>query len=63
MNEFACISELIQSIKDKINSKDITGRFPFNLFDSSIMSQIVERVGTVTLLILFLTVFGCCHLL
>ena len=29
----------MQSRKDKINSKDITGRFLFSLFDSSIMTQ------------------------
>ena len=44
MNEFVSISELTQSIKDKINSKDITGRFLFSLFDSSVMLQIAERV-------------------
>ena len=44
MNEFVSISELIQSRKDKINSKDITERFLFSLFDSSIMAQIAERV-------------------
>ena len=44
MNEFVSISELTQSRKDKINSKDITGRFLFSLFDSSVMLQIAERV-------------------
>ena len=44
MNEFVSISELMQIRKDKINSKDITERFLFSLFDSSIMTQIVERV-------------------
>ena len=44
MNEFVSISELMQSRKDKINSKDITERFLFNLFESSIMTQILERV-------------------
>ena len=39
MNEFASISELMQSRKDKINSKDITEKKLFNLFDSSIMTQ------------------------
>ena len=34
----------MQIRKDKINSKDITERFLFSLFDSSIMTQIVERV-------------------
>ena len=38
------MSEPMQSRKDKINSKDITEIFLFSLFDSSIMSQIVERV-------------------
>ena len=49
MNEFVSIHELMQSRKDKINPKDITERFLFSLFDSSIMSQIVERVCTVKL--------------
>ena len=49
MNEFASISELMQSRKDKINSKDITEKILFSLFDSSVMSQIVERVCTVKL--------------
>ena len=44
MNEFVSISELLQNRKDKINSKDITERFLFSLFDSSIMRLIVERV-------------------
>ena len=44
MNEFVSISELMQSRKDKINSKDITERLLFSLFDSSIMTQIVEGV-------------------
>ena len=35
----------MQSRKDKINSKDITERFLFNLFvTNKILSQIVERV-------------------
>ena len=46
MNEFASISELTQSRKDKVNSKDITGRFLFSLFDSSVMLQIAKRVCT-----------------
>ena len=33
-----------EKIKSKINSKDITERFLFSLFDSSIMAQIGERV-------------------
>ena len=40
MNEFVSISELTQSKEDKINSKDITERFLFCLFDSSVLSQI-----------------------
>ena len=44
MNEFVPISKLMQSRKYKINSKDITERFLFSLLDTSIMSQIVERV-------------------
>ena len=51
MNEFVSISELMQSRKDKISSKDITERFLFSLFDTSIMTQIVERMCTVTFLI------------
>ena len=39
MSEFVFISELMQSRKEKINSKDITERFLFRLFDSSIMTQ------------------------
>ena len=42
----------MQSRKDKINSKDITERFLFSLFDSSVMSQIAERVCTAKLLFL-----------
>ena len=34
----------MQSRKDKINSKDITETFLFSLFDSSMMTQMVERV-------------------
>ena len=44
MGEFVCISKLTQRRKDKINCKDITGTLLFNLFDSSVMSQIGERV-------------------
>ena len=40
MNEFIFISELMQSRKEKINSKDITERFLFRLFDLSIMTQL-----------------------
>ena len=50
MIEFVSISELMQSRKDKINSKDITERFFFSLFDSSVITQIVERVCRVELL-------------
>ena len=51
MNEFVSISELTQSRKDKINSKDITERFLFSLFDSSVMLQIAARVCTLRSLI------------
>ena len=50
MNEFVLISELMQIRKDKINSKDITERFLFSLFDSSIITQ-TERMYTVKFLI------------
>ena len=50
VNESISISELMQSRKDKINSKDVTERFLLSLFDSSIMTQIVETVCTVKLL-------------
>ena len=52
MNEFVSISELMESRKDKINSKYITERFLFSLFDTSIMSQIVERVCKISLFII-----------
>ena len=42
-DEFVPISELMQRRKDKINSKDFTERFLFSLFDSSTMTQIVEK--------------------
>ena len=48
-NEYVSIPELMQCRKGKINSKDITERFLFSLFDSSIMTQIVERMCTVKL--------------
>ena len=51
MNEFVSIAELTQSSKDKISSKDITDRFLFSLFDSSVASQIAERVCTLRSLI------------
>ena len=50
MNELVSISELMQSRKYKINYKDITERFLFSLFESSIMTQIVQRVCTAKLL-------------
>ena len=34
----------MQSRKDQINSKHITKRLLFSLFDSSVMTQIVEKV-------------------
>ena len=49
-NEFLSISELMQSRKDKIESKEITERFLFILFDSSIMTKIVKRVCTLKFL-------------
>ena len=49
MNELVSIFELMESRKDKINHKDIKERFLFGLFDSSVMTQIVERVCTVKL--------------
>ena len=59
MNEFVSISELMQSRKDKINSKDITERFLFSLFDSSIMTQIVERMCIYSKVIPFLIASDC----
>ena len=44
MNLFVSIFEFTQSSKDKINSKDITETFLFSLFDSSVMSLLVEKV-------------------
>ena len=44
MNGFFPISEPMQSRKYKIDSKDIKERFLFSLFDSSIMTQTVERM-------------------
>ena len=46
MNECVSISELMQNRRDKINSMDITERFLFGLFDSSIMTQIVTARKT-----------------
>ena len=60
VNKFASISKLMQSRKDKINSKDIKEIFLFSLFDSSFMLKIVEKVCKV---ILFLTVSGWCSLM
>ena len=59
MNEFVPISELMQRRKDKINSKDITERFLFSFFDSSITTQIAERVSTVELLYFFVASDWC----
>ena len=42
----------MQIRKDKINSKDITERFLFSLFDSSIMTQIVKRVHSKVIIFL-----------
>ena len=50
----------MQSKKDKINSKDIAERFLFRLFDSSIMTQIVERVYSK---VIFLIVSEWCSLI
>ena len=60
MNEFVSISELMQIRKDKINSQDITERFLLSLFDSSIMTQIVERVYSK---VIFLIASGWCSLI
>ena len=37
VNKFVSISKLMQSRKDKINSKNITEKFLFSLFDSLVM--------------------------
>ena len=50
MNEFVPVSAFMQRRKDKINSKDITERFLFSFFDSSITTEIAERMSTVELL-------------
>ena len=55
MNEFVSLSELLQNRKDKINSKDITETFIFSLFDSSIMTQIVERVYSKVIIFLIVS--------
>ena len=44
VSEFVSIAKLMQSRKDKINSKDIRERFLFSLFDISVMPQIEERL-------------------
>ena len=49
VNEFVSVSKLMQSRKDKINSNDITERFLFSLFDSSVMTQIVKRIFAIKL--------------
>ena len=43
MDAFVSISKLMPIRKDKTNSKNITERFLFNLFDTSIMPQVVEN--------------------
>ena len=50
----------MQSRKDKINSKDIAERLLFNLFDSSIKTQIVERMCIYSKVILFLIASDWC---
>ena len=52
VNESISISELMQSRKEKINSKDVTKRFLFSLFDTSIMSLIVKRVCKIILFLI-----------
>ena len=61
MNEFVPIFELLQNRKDKINSKDITERFLFSFLDSSIMTEIVERVYSKV--IIFLIASDWCSLI
>ena len=51
MNEFVSISELTQSRKNKIKSKDSTEIVLCSLFDSLVMLQIAERVYTLRCLI------------
>ena len=51
MNEFVSISELTQSGKDKINSKDITDRFLFSLFDSSVVTNSRKNVYSKVILL------------
>ena len=60
MNEFVLISELMQNRKGKINSKDIAERLLFSLFDSSIKTQIVERMCIYSKVILFLIASDWC---
>ena len=52
VNELVSISELLQNRKDKINSKDITEKCLFSLFDSSVMTEILERVYSKVLIFL-----------
>ena len=52
MNEFISMSELMQSRKDKVKAKHITERFLCSLFDSSMMTQIVERVHSKVIMFL-----------
>ena len=56
MNEFVSISKLMQSRKDKINSKDITESFLFILFDTSICHKYKKECK----IILFLIAFDWC---
>ena len=44
VNQFVYIFTPLQNRKDKTNFKDITERFLFSLFDTSNMSQVVNRV-------------------
>ena len=55
MNEFVFISELTKSRKHIIDSKDVTERLLLSLLDSSVMSQIQERVCSLR----YLTDRGC----
>ena len=42
----------MESREDKINSKNITERFLFSLFDTSVMSQIADRVCKIILFLI-----------
>ena len=46
MNEFVSIFELMQSRKDKINSKDITERLLFSLTHQSVYSKIIFLIAS-----------------